>query len=45
MKTIIYAFAFILFGTSVLNAQSNFHNVHYLDPYNPEYVKWKNRSR
>ena len=28
-----------IFSQSILLSQSNFHNIHYLDPYNPEYVK------
>jgi len=39
MKTLTFIFALILLATGVLVAQSNFHNIHYLDPYNPEYVK------
>ncbi len=39
MKILFYIFILILLGSSVLVAQSNFNNVHYLDPYNPEYVK------
>ena len=39
MKKLIYTLTLILLGTSILIAQSNFHNIHYLDPYNPEYVK------
>ena len=39
MKKIIYTLTLILLGASILIAQSNFHNTHYLDPYNPEYVK------
>jgi len=39
MKKIIHTLTLILMGTCILVAQSNFHNIHYLDPYNPEYVK------
>ena len=39
MKTLTFIFVLILLGTGVLVAQSNFHNTHYLDPYNPEFVK------
>ncbi len=40
MKTIFHVFfLFLLESSVVLNAQSNFHSIHYLDPHNPEYVK------
>ncbi|RLD57074.1 MAG: hypothetical protein DRJ05_10295, partial [Bacteroidetes bacterium] len=39
MKTTAYVFLLVLLGTATLVAQSNFHNTHHLDPYNPEYVK------
>jgi len=37
-KQLIIIFFGLLFPIFVC-AQSNFHNIHYLDPYNPEYVK------
>jgi len=39
MKTFILIIVSILLTTSILSAQTNFHNIHYIDPYNPEYVK------
>jgi len=39
MKKIIFTLLLILMGSGILFAQSNFHNNHYIDPYNPEYVK------
>jgi len=39
MKKTIFTLLLILIGSGILFAQSNFHNIHYMDPYNPEYVK------
>lgn len=39
MKNRIFTLVVFLLASIVIFAQSNFHNIHYLDPYNPEYVK------
>jgi len=39
LRTFFTALLMVVFTISTVNSQSNFHNIHYLDPYNPEYVK------
>jgi len=39
LKTFFTALLMVVFTINTVNSQSNFHNIHYLDPYNPEYVK------